>query len=80
MIYKTVQVTPNGDTWLVAFKKNPLERKIEKTKPHSLGFYHYPETMNDQEALGVLLRCMISRHEEEIERLNKSLEALKSLL
>ena len=81
MIYHTVRVDPNKDAWRVNFdKSNTLERADVKTKPNALGFYHYPQTMSDQEALNELVTCMIQKHESDISDLTRSIEALKTLL
>jgi len=80
MKYKTVKLTPSGDKWLVTWSESNMERVKTKTKPHPLGFYHYPETMSDQEALKALVNCMLKAHTEEISRLNKSLSVLKNVL
>jgi len=51
----------------------------ERTSPSALGYYHFPETMTDEEAFNELKECMIKAHQEEIDRLEKSLKKLKEL-
>ena len=63
MIYYTVKVSPNKDSWRVYYdKSSTLERTDTKTIPNATGFYHYPQTMSDQAALQALVACMIQRH------------------
>jgi len=82
MIFHTVRIEPDKDTWKVRFDKSDTVDRDEKDlrQPLPLGFYHYPETMPDLEAKTLLIHVMIARHEEEIEKLVKSKAALIDLL
>ena len=90
MKYNTVHVRPEGPStkenrvWEVSYDKTSammqMDRVKTKTLPNALGFYHYPETMTDKKALKALLKCMISKHEQEIVNLMVSKDALDNLL
>ena len=82
MIFHTVRNEPDKDSWKDKFDKSDTVDRDEKDlrQPHSMGFYHYPETMPDLEAKNLLVHVMIARHEEEIEKLVKSKAALIDLL
>jgi len=90
MKYNTVRVSPSHDstrsnrTWIVSCDKissmATMEREETKTVPHALGFFHYPETMSDNQARTDLIQCMIKRHDQEIEELTASRDALVNLL
>jgi hypothetical protein len=52
MRYKTVRAHPASDgSVFITLESHPQERLVQKTKPHSAGFYHYPETVSDTQAL-----------------------------
>jgi hypothetical protein len=57
-----------------------MERNKVKTVPNALGFFHYPETMSDEQARAELIQCMIKRHDQEIAELRTSRDALLNLL
>lgn len=90
MKYNTVRVSPSHDStqskrvWVVSYDKTSstatIERNKVKTVPHALGFFHYPETMSDEQARTELIQCMIERHDQEIAELTASRNALKNLL
>ena len=56
------------------------ERNRVKTVPNALGFFHYPETMSDEQARTDLILCMIKSHDQEIAELRMSRDALLNLL
>ena len=90
MKYITLRIHPSHDSiktkrvWEVSCDKTSttatMDRKETETKPHALGFYHYPETMSDEKALTDLIQCMIERHDQEIADLTASREALIKLI
>ena len=45
-----------------------------------LGFFHYPETVSNDQARTDLIQCMILKHDQEIAELIASRNALKNLL
>jgi hypothetical protein len=57
-----------------------MEREEVKTVPNALGFFHYPETMSDEQARTILIQSMIERHDQEIVELTASRDALLNLL
>lgn len=83
MKYKTVKIFPNALRdkleWRVMFMKGDLDRVETKAVPNALGFFHYPETMPDEDAFEKLKVCMIEAHEKEIKQLKESVDKLKTL-
>lgn len=60
MKYKTVKITKSGENYYYTiYKPDNLDREDIKTAPNSWGFYHYPETMSDEEAFDALKEKMI---------------------
>jgi hypothetical protein len=80
MVYHTVKVENVGSKWVVTYTKSDVEREETKTIPNAMGFYHYPSTMSDKEAVHTLVDAMVIRHTAEIERLTESKIALSDLL
>ena len=80
MKYNTIQIQPvSKDKWGVTVTENQGDRVETETEPDGLGFFHFPETMSVEEAFDCLKTKMIKYHQKEIERLEKSLNALQNL-
>ena len=81
MKYNTVEIRPNiGRTnWEYYFRTNPGERVAKRESLNEMGFFHFEETRDKEEAFNMLKNVMIRRHEEEIFKLQKSLDKLKKL-
>ena len=82
MKYYTLKIDWNHykDKYDVTHRKDDRQERVENyVHPHSLGFFHYPEIMSDDEAFNMLVNKLIKDKEEEIEYLNKMLEELKFL-
>jgi hypothetical protein len=80
MNYDTVEINPaGGGQWRVTFSSLPGDREEVDHKPSALGFFHYPREWGRAKGLRVLREHMIKRHVDEIEALQKSLEALRDL-
>lgn len=79
MKYKTMKIKPNGNSWRMEISKDDNCRVITKTYPNALGFYHYAETIPNEKAFDDLKKTMVKKHKEEIEKLQKSLQALEEL-
>ncbi len=64
MKYKTVKVDKdlNCEYKVSIFRSDGVEREEVETKPHSMGFYLYPETLEDDSAKASLINCMIDAH------------------
>ena len=77
MKYKTIKLTQRKGKWFVNIHTNEQERKMVKTLPSKLGFFHYPETMKDSEALNELKKVIEEELKKDIEHLNKLLTGLK---
>jgi hypothetical protein len=90
MKYFSVRVHPSHSStismrfWEVTYDKTSsmatMEREEVKTVPNALGFFHYPETMSDEQARTDLILCMIESHDQEIAELRTSRDALLNLL
>jgi hypothetical protein len=81
MKYKTVTIKPEGHKnkakWVSRFWEIAGDREeLTKLEPHPMGFFHYPETMSDEEAFVSLKDKMIKAHRKEIDSLQKSLTKL----
>jgi hypothetical protein len=79
MIYKTVNIKPDGVKWKVSFYCDGVERLNKKTFPNPIGFYHYKNHIPDRHAFEELKDLLITKHEEEIFGLTLSLNALRDL-
>jgi hypothetical protein len=82
MRFSTVEIRPSGnkrDEWEVSFSDIEGDRVNEGHGPHSLGFYHYPRYIGKERAFEALREHLVSKHEEKIAALTKSLCKLKAL-
>jgi hypothetical protein len=78
---KTITIRPDGDSFRVTIS-SPSKDIYEDVPrlPSALGNYHFDcDKYSDNEAEWDLLICMIARHDEEINRLQKSKAALVGL-
>jgi hypothetical protein len=84
MKYDLVEIRPLdigvGKQWDVRWSKDDTDRVDRKPyKPNGLGFFHYPRFMGLKKAFRLLKEEIIKEHKDEIERLQKSLDALEKL-
>lgn len=83
MKYKLVQIRPSwsNKSWNVSISSDDQDRVKGKTKPkpNPLGFFYYWDTIADDVAFEQLKQCMIHRHSDEINNLQKSILKLKKL-
>ena len=82
MKYGLIQLRPNvdGDGWQQTGPHYDGEdRKKAKTVPTGFGFYHFPRSMGPKRAFNKLKHHLIKKHEQEISRLEKSLNKLKEI-
>ena len=80
MKYDTIEIIPErSGQWQVKHHQDNEDRVATKTSPHPLGFFHYPKKKGIEFGFNTLKAHLISRHENEIERLQNSLESLKVL-
>jgi hypothetical protein len=81
--YDLVEIRDSGvgddQKWGVRWSKDETDRVSSKSKPHQLGFFRYPRCMGLKKAFRLLKSEMIKRHKDEIEKLQKSLDALEKL-
>ena len=82
MKYKTLTIKPSNTqkgTWDIIFHDLPGDREEGPGVISSLGFFHYPSYMAKEEAFAMLKEHMVQRHQEEIDKLLRSLVSLKKL-
>jgi len=79
MIYNTWTVKATSKGWDVSHKESDIDREEVETVPNSMGWYHYPNTMDSEQALRDLRDIMIKSHKEEIKRIQRSLWGLNFL-
>ena len=66
--------------WVVSLMEYNQDRMDNRSSLNSgLGYYYYPANISEEEAFSELKSAMISRHEEEIFAIEKSLSELKDL-
>lgn len=75
-----MEIRPNHGEWEVLLRTNDdTDREDARVPPHPLGFYHFPITTSPTEAFKELHSLLITKHEDEIKRLQESLTKLKQL-
>jgi hypothetical protein len=77
MKYNTVVIDRYSHT--VQFTKSDVDRVNTKTQPSPLGFYHYPETMTDEEAFKRLKAFLIKIQKEAIKDAQEEIENLEAV-
>lgn len=80
MKYSTVKISPSKNKWVVDVVRLPNDYIDDREqKPNSLGFFHFSEKITDEDAFEQLRNLMISMHQDEVDRLQKSIKKLKQL-
>ena len=82
MKYNTVTIKPSNvqkGTWDVIFQDLPGNREEGPGILSGLGFFHYPAHMGKEEAFATLKEHLIQRHQDELDKLMRSLVSLKKL-
>jgi hypothetical protein len=81
MKYKTIKIKWGCFDKLphIEITKEDLDRVKTKTKPHSLGFYNYSETLSDEEAFLELKNFMIKRQKKLLIDVEKEIKQLEEL-
>ena len=82
MKFNTVEIRPGGinrDKWTVSFSELDGDRVNEGLGPNPTGFYHYPRRLGKEKAFKALHSLLVSKHQEKIAELTKSLEKLQEL-
>lgn len=82
MRYSTVTFKPkvfeHGEWW-VTFEDLPYDRESGNGSLSGLGFFHYPRKLGRKAAFEKLKAHMIEKHQEEIDRLMKSMESIRRI-
>ena len=85
MKYNLIEIRPNSyweqERWSVSFdNSDELDREADKKyQPHSLGFFYYPKKWKPEKAFQILKDDMIKTRQNEINRLQLDMEAIKNL-
>lgn len=82
MRYSTVTFKPKAfepEEWWVTFEDLPYDREPSEGSLSGLGFFHYPRTLGRKAAFEKLKAYMIEKHQEEIDRLLKSMESIRRI-
>lgn len=80
MYYDTIQITVINNKWVVSHcQQNGAREERDHYTPSPLGFFHYPREYGIKKGFDILKETMIKPHEEEIERLSKSLADLRAV-
>jgi hypothetical protein len=76
MKYKTIRINENfNKVWIEELDGDRLEME---TKPSGMGFYHYPETMPDEEALTELQQKLLRDGSDLISKKLMEIEEIKA--
>jgi len=81
MRIKTIKISPVNDKFSIYISEASDDIYEEGPRtPSAMGIYHFDcDKFSDNDAVHDLIDCMVKRHEEEIEGLKKSKEALEKL-
>ena len=79
MKYYSIYIQPGNKEWYLHCYLDPAERIMGDRGPHSMGFYHCPETKGAERGFEELKDFLISKHKKEIENIQKSLESLREV-
>ena len=78
MKYKTIkaELNPSSHEVTITIRENAGDRKNIKTKPHSAGFFHYPESLEDTHACQQLQTSLILQSLKAIQGEIRTINAL----
>ena len=74
MRYFTMNIKPNRERWTAFVTEDATERRVTKTLPNVLGFYHFPSTVSKETAFSRLKQRLVKVppdllfHSEAVER------------
>lgn len=80
MRYSTVSIKPKAfepGEWWVTFEDLPYDRESGGGALSGLGFFHYPRKIGKRAAFEKLKSHMLEKHQEEINRLVRSMESIR---
>lgn len=72
-------VTMHPDAFRPEFIETPDKRNDFESDPNPIGFYHYPNTIQDKTAFGRLKKEMIKNREDRIKLLQKEINKLRKV-
>lgn len=80
MKYDLIEIHQTQKGWkYINQRRDNISCVTSKTYPHPNGFFYYPRTTKPEKAFALLKAVVIKKHQEEIDRLQKSLDKLKQL-
>lgn len=79
MIYHTMCIRENKNGFECFTLRSDVDREETQTVPNLMGFYHFPETMDEQTAKQKLKKCLIKEYQKEILRLQNNVNSLLKL-
>jgi len=77
MPLKTLQIRPRGDVWETSLQTVRGDFEPANCVPNAMGWLHYDEQITDDQAMERLVAVMVEAHQQKINDLQLSLEALK---
>jgi len=77
MPLKTLQIRPRGDVWETSLQTVRGDFEPANCVPNAMGWLHYDEQITDDQAMERLAAVMVEAHQQKINDLQRSLEALK---
>lgn len=81
MKYKLMEIknSPFSPDLKVVISQLEYERENVVTVPNPAGFYYYPETMKDKDALKTLKEVLLAERNKRLELVKKEISDLKTL-
>jgi len=79
MKYNTVRIINNNNKLKCVIEHHDDNRVTRKTRPHPWGFYHYPTTMSEEQAINKLIDTLIEERCKNIKRMSHEITKLNQL-
>ena len=79
MKYNTARIVKKGNRFECIIEHHDDIRVKRKTKPHPLGFYHYPATMPEEQATNELADALIEKRCKMIKQISHEIVKLTQL-
>ena len=76
---KTLKIRQDKDKWDKSIRHTEGDFEPAHCLPNAMGFIHYDDQIDDEEAFNRLIGIMINKHLDEISRLEFSLLKLNEL-
>lgn len=76
---KSITIQPGKNGFVVEQYETEDDRSDFEDKPHFLGFYHYPDNIQDKTAFNRLRKVMIEDKERRIAEIKQEIKELKGM-